>query len=899
MNLRSFPLICVGSFLFLLFFAPATRAQSSLFTTYTTRDGLAANYVTSLAFESGSAAWIGTPLGATRVQDNYWVTYKTAHGLGNDFIYASAVGARDRVYFATFGGGLSLFDGAARRTYNTSNSGIPSNYVTAVALDKQNRVWVGTFGAGVARLDGDLWTRYALANNYINALALDANGNPWIATNGGAYYFDGADFAPLTQANGLASNRVQAIAVAPDRRVWFGTDNGVSVRDLSGRFTTYREANGLAHNVGRALAFDAQNRVWVGTLRGLSVFDGKTWKTYQTADGLADDTVTALATDAHGNVWAGTPRGLSVASAELEHVTTLPVVFVHGWHSAESDLIDDSEFRHLKRYMERDGFRVFYATGVSPNQTLFQNAERIREAIAEAKAKTGAPQVDLLAFSMGGLNTRAFLESSLYEHDVRRVIILGTPQAGVRMWLPLLAREMEDRPNEPSPIELTEEYATLFNQTHQPRASVPYDLLVGDARAQGNLELLKILPPGDGLIEQASAHALTAPRVRRVLNSDVHAWEPTQLPINLTAYLYPEQTYTRYLRNALRDPDIRPIGPVAPSVEPLAHRNITPMNVSTLEAGETLTQTLIIDSNRAARFFARWNAGEVDVQLRAPDGTRYTGDNIRDTHFIKAEITPFVGYNIRPAPAGVWSLIATRTDKGTQPLKLTTYADLDADLRLDASPDRPRYPLGATVTLNATLSNRLAIADVRAKILWLGNGVTPRDPPLEVKLTPTREAGNYQIPIVGLTRGGYYLVRVSAGTPTFGRERQFLFAMSPDTARFAGAPSWNPVGAAGNYAGIVVEAQVETKRAGAFALAAHVKSAAGETVVAQTAPVKLESGTHKTYILIPGRDLRARGIDGPYTIDLVLMDANWAAIQVDEQSNAIVTDAFKASDFGE
>ncbi|MBI3912694.1 MAG: hypothetical protein HY327_00650, partial [Chloroflexi bacterium] len=438
-----------------LLYASSARAQAPLFTSFTTRDGLAADYITSIAFEKSGAAWIGTPKGATRIEGNYWVTYTTAHGLGNDFVNGIAVGANNRVYFATFGGGLTVFDGASRKTYTTANSQIPSNYLIAVAVDKQNRVWVATFGAGFARLDGEQWARFNLPDNYINALTLDANGHAWIATNGGAYYFEGQSATPVTQNSGLASNRVLSIAVAPNGSVWFGTDNGVTVRETAARFRTFREADGLANNFAKAIAVDAQNRVWIGTPRGLTQFDGKAWKTFLPADGLSDNVIAILAIDPNNNAWIGTPRGLSVAGISLERTTTLPVVLVHGWRTADSDLVDDGEFRFLVQYLERDGVQVFYAAGISPTQTLLQNAARLRDVIAAAKAKTGAPKVDLIAFSMGGLNARAFLESTLYENDVRRAIILGTPQAGVRLWLPFLAREIEDRPAEPSGVELT------------------------------------------------------------------------------------------------------------------------------------------------------------------------------------------------------------------------------------------------------------------------------------------------------------------------------------------------------------------------------------------------------------------------------------------------------------
>ncbi len=879
-----------------LLFASA-RADAPTFQTYSQRDGLAADYVTSIAFAPDGAVWIGAPRGATRVQDKYWVTYTAANGLGNSWVSGIAISSAGKIYFATNGGGLTIFDGATRQTLNTSNSAIPSNYLTAVAVDKNKRVWVGTYGAGVARLDGDAWTKFSLANNYINALALDANGNPWVATSDGAFFFDGARWTQLTQAAGLASSRVNAVAVAPEGRIWFATDNGVTVYDGK-TYRSYTDADGLGSNFARAIAIDAQRRVWVGTARGASVLDGGKWKTYTRADGLADDEVTALALDARGNPWVGTPHGLSAfGAAALTRVATLPVVLVHGWHTADSDQIDDTEFRFIKHYLEQDGFSVFYAAGISPYRTLFQNAATLRDDIAQVRTQTGAPRVDLLAFSMGGLNTRAYLESTLYQNDVRRAIILGTPEAGIRLWYPLLMREIQDRPSEPSVIELSPEYAALFNRTHAPNATVPYDLLAGDARTQPGLELLKIFPPSDGLIDAWSAHALSGPLVRHALDSDVHAWDPAPAPFSITSYLYPEQTYARYIRNALRDPDTRPIAAAAPPLEPVAPRNTTPLNVDALRAGESVTRTVTIDANRAARFFARWNTGDITLTLRAPDGTRYTPDNSHAATYLKADIANFAGYSIPHAPPGDWSISATRVDTATQPLTVTTYADLDAALQLRAATDHAWYPLGASVVISASLSNNVSGADTRATVEWLGDGTAPRGAPIELGLLEEGEPGTYANTIAGLTRGGYYLVRVTARGTGFARERQMLFAMSPKTAEFVGAPRVRVDGAAGNYSALVIDATVNATRAGAFALSATLRGAKGQLVTSLTAPITLTVGAQPASIQIPGRDLRAAGIDGPYSIGLILMDAAWTAVQVDEMPNALTTDAYRANDF--
>lgn len=897
--LRSFVLLLL---LALFFLAPAHAGPLS-FQVYAQRDGLASDYVTSILFGPGGAVWIGTPNGATNVQDKYWVTYTTAHGLGGNWVSGMALGGDGKLYFATNGGGLTLFDGAARKTYNTSNSGIPSNYLTGVAIDKQNRIWVGTFGAGVARLEGEQWTRLTLANNYVNALALDASGHPWVATNEGAFFYDGQNWTRLSQATGLASNRVSALTIAPDGRVWFGTDSGATVYD-GRRYRTYREADGLPDGSVRAIAVDAQNRAWFGTARGLALLEGSQWKTYALADGLAHNQVTTLALDAQKNVWAGTASGLSVLGASLQRPTTLPVVLVHGWHGPDSDKFEDSEFRFIKNYMERDGITPVYASGISPNRTLFQNAARLRDVIAETKTKTGAPKVDILAFSMGGLNTRAYLESTLYQNDVRRAIILGTPQAGVRTWYPLLTREIQDRPTEPSTIELTPEYAELFNRTHAPRPTVPYDLLIGDARDQPGLDLLKLFPPGDGLISVWSAHALTGPLVRHITNSDVHAWNPSPRPVDVASYLFPEQTYERFFRNAFRDGEARPIGFAAAPAPAVAPRNTTPLNVDTLRGGESVTRLIDVDAARSVRFFARWTSGDVNLSLRAPDGTRYTPDSFRQATYLKADIGSFVGYAILRAQAGTWSLTIQREDKGDAPITVTSYADLDADLRMNVSTDREWYPLGASVVVSATLSNRATHADVRARIEWLGDGVSPRGASTEVKLLEEGERGTYAEAITDLPHGGYYMLRIIAFGTSFARERQVLFAVSPGTAAFA-APAGTAKaqarveGSPGKYSALVVEAPVNVKRAGEFALAATLRDARGQLVTALTAPQALQAGAQRATISIPGRDLRARGLDGPYTIDLVLMDASWAAIQVDEAKHALTTDALRAGEFGE
>jgi hypothetical protein len=230
---------------------------------------------------------------------------------------------------------------------------------------------------------------------------------------------------------------------------------------------------------------------------------------------------------------------------------------------------------------------------------------------------------------------------------------------------------------------------------------------------------------------------------------------------------------------------------------------------------------------------------------------------------------------------------------------VTYYADLEADLRLNAATDRPWYPLGASAIVTATLSTRTSGADVRARLQWLGDGTSPRGSPTDFKLLSEGEPGNYGETIPNLTRAGYYLLRVTARGQGYARERETLFAVSPNTARFSGSARAHVEGTPGNYSALVVEAPVNVDRAGAFALGVSLQDSKGLQILALTAPLTLAQGAQTASLTIPGRDLRARGIDGPFTLALTLMDTTWAAVPLEENRKALTTEAWRANDFRE
>jgi pimeloyl-ACP methyl ester carboxylesterase len=853
--------------------SPLTPRPSSAITNYTTRDGLAGDFVTSVAVAQDGTVWVGTTTGATRIDQARWTSFTHVHGLGDDWITGLAIAPDRRVWFGTQSGGLSVFDGTRFTTYDISNSSIPSNFVTALAVRSDGVVWVGTLNAGAASFDplAHRWRLFRLPDNSVTAVAFDASGAAWVGTDGGgAFHFDGSKWQP---ANVPGSGQVKKLEETPVE--------GMVITTFDGRFRL-------------------EGRAWVKDSTPPDVEQAAA------ALSLPVDEIAGRTEDERGHVYFSTPRGLGVSTASPAvppmPIHPLPVVLVHGWTVSARDDIQDSEFRFLQQYASQDGIPVFYAQGISPNNTLFENAERLRDDIAAVKRATGATQVNLLAFSMGGLNARAYLESSIYMHDVNRVIILGTPEAGVELWNPVLVQQIIQKPDEPSAIELTPEYARLFNATHSPRAGVPYDLLIGDARKQPGLEFIADLPANDGLIGVSSALSLRGTDVRPVVDEDLHAYDPTAVPIHLTSYLYPRDTYDRYLRNALRDPTNAPIGSeIAAPLPPLGaqqagtnnRRNHTPVVTAPLMAGQTVTRTVTIDDNSHARFLAYFPGGDLGFSLRAPDGRLYNsgGDNPPQQGSVptpgsavtlKADIANFVGYSIADALPGDWSLILERKDKGFAPLDVTTYVDLEAGQRLNASANRDSIELGKSETITATLAIPMRGVKVSARIAVpapnLGDPFSYVDLPLTEDGEGSYEA-TYKPP-----RKGYYVVRVNASGADFARESEFLFAVNPGGAKFTGTPETQiKRDNSGHIDILTFEVNVESQRAGRFAVGAILSNSSGATVGRLVTPVELEAGANQINVIFQAADLAA---PPPYSFDLALLDTSWAAIQVDGARNA-------------
>ncbi len=274
--------------------------------------------------------------------------------------------------------------------------------------------------------------------------------------------------------------------------------------------------------------------------------------------------ISGRVTDGSGNGLAGV--AINALPASCANATAQrPVLLVTGWGGSEGKTwsSEDENLRYFGRALSQHGYiegcNLFYASGTSPKKSQNENAEVIRDEICQAQAtykqnySGKAPVFNIIGHSYGGLRSRAYLESDLYDATcpgttdtikVDNLITLGTPHAGEWGDLPLatllgLMGLADLKNNYPAIAELAPPVRAWQNSTSWQPDEVDYYLFGGDARSQildfspVFLAMFLIwfpttrLDPSDMAVHRSGAFGLNLypfnyPRLHTLSTDDIH-----------------------------------------------------------------------------------------------------------------------------------------------------------------------------------------------------------------------------------------------------------------------------------------------------------------------------------------------------------------------------------------
>jgi signal transduction histidine kinase/CheY-like chemotaxis protein len=331
-----------------------TCLKDGVFTTYTTKDGLANNSIRSFFEDSEANLWIGTDRGISRFKDGkfynhttdniavpvraiyqhfdgaIWIGTETSglYKLNKDGNFVSYTvnelpltktgiftiyrDKNNNVWFGTTEGLCGLTN-TGRVVIYTIKNGLSSNVIESICEDKDGNLWAGS-QEGLNRLKDEkistFTSKEGLSQDSIRSLYEDKEGSFWVGTNGGLNRLKDGKFTNFTTKEGLANNNARTIYQDQKGNIWIGTDGGgVNCLTKEKAIINYTTKDGLCNNVVRTIYQDHLGTLWIGTANGISQLKDGKFTSYFIKDGLLSDVINAILEDKKGNIWIGTSSG--------------------------------------------------------------------------------------------------------------------------------------------------------------------------------------------------------------------------------------------------------------------------------------------------------------------------------------------------------------------------------------------------------------------------------------------------------------------------------------------------------------------------------------------------------------------------------------------------------------
>lgn len=278
------------------------------------------NIIRSLHYDSFGYLWAGSKSGKVYIYDtNMNLVYTFEKNVSQNFSghnsYSIKEDKQGHIWLATKGGGLfkskqtikSVFPHYNRLSFENynfvkddENPVINNNSCYDLAFDKWDRLWVATYGGGLNMIDfrsnpkGES-TFFTTKNSGISGdkardIYIDSNGRLWLGTTYGLNYIDlynkatidSADITKIlvdnTKQNYLTYNDIAMITESSRGELWLATiGGGVDViknpTEKDFHIESILQKDGLSGNIVYSILEDNKGKMWMGTEYGLSIYN--------------------------------------------------------------------------------------------------------------------------------------------------------------------------------------------------------------------------------------------------------------------------------------------------------------------------------------------------------------------------------------------------------------------------------------------------------------------------------------------------------------------------------------------------------------------------------------------------------------------------------------------------
>lgn len=276
-------------------------------------DGLHAKTINSIAEDTNSTLWLGTPAGLEKLDGPAFTHFTAQNGLPNDFVFNVHVARSGTVWITTRGGMCQFKNGHLEPVpFETDNPGRNPESL-GVYEDRRGKLWAYGDTYLVNLTDGQHLNHFGTgdaASTRIWSLCEGRKGELWIGTSGkGLYCFAGDTFVAPTLYNGELTSDVRAICEDRQGNLWLGTHNDGLVRLQPRNIRVLNTASGLPNRSAVCLAFNPQGHAWVGFDRA-GLYEGSAGTFARIPNDVfpnLQNLVSTVCVTSNSTLWAGTP----------------------------------------------------------------------------------------------------------------------------------------------------------------------------------------------------------------------------------------------------------------------------------------------------------------------------------------------------------------------------------------------------------------------------------------------------------------------------------------------------------------------------------------------------------------------------------------------------------------
>lgn len=299
----------------LLLFTLTGYTQNFRFNKYGIEDGIAQNFIYSMDQDAKGFLWIGTGEGLCRFDGQNFKTFTTKDGLAEDVVTTTTIGSDQVLWIGHNSGELSSYKNGKISKYGDKKQVIST--INGLSVHK-SEVYFISQNEGLFSLSSGKYKKIGKfgAAHFYAIQRLDKS-NLLIGTDNGIIHLVMVNNKWTKRKTVLKGKQISAITQSSmNRNVFATTTDGILCQlKLSGGQLMIRQWNAdyLGDTQIRSVIQDDQLNIWIGTTdKGLIKIptsaqngDGQDVVIYDTDKGLSSNVIQTIFQDREGSIWVG------------------------------------------------------------------------------------------------------------------------------------------------------------------------------------------------------------------------------------------------------------------------------------------------------------------------------------------------------------------------------------------------------------------------------------------------------------------------------------------------------------------------------------------------------------------------------------------------------------------